>query len=363
MVLILVTAGPGLTERLKSKFVGRDGVDMLSFDEWVELYSKNIVYNRNDEDLYNYRKDVYEQNIFRWKEMNQIDGGATYGPDREPFSDLTPSEFSMLLGNLNCYRTTEISDSDSVTEIASAILYDRLLLPKARSFGFRTLLETLTSTISPAAVTKTVTSDRITYIDWRNHNGQSYVTPPKNQGRHGTCWSFAASENLEGLNVRQGYPLVNISEQEFISCCEECQGRTQEVTFEWLVNTTGGRPALEESYPYDGNTNVTCRAKDAPRANVTLHYWDRIVDDEEGSGMNILLGLTAKGPMSMGVDARCFFGYQSGVIRNCSHVPDGERARNHAVSLVAAGADIYRYEREDGLVDTEMLNYFTIKNR
>ena len=32
----------------------------------------------------------------------------------------------------------------------------------------------------------------------------------------GTCWSFAAAENLEGLNVRQGHALVNISEQEVV---------------------------------------------------------------------------------------------------------------------------------------------------
>merc|ERR1712238_243971 len=97
--------------------------------------------------------------------------------------------------------------------------------------------------------------------DWRDKNGISYVTPVKRQGKFGTCWSFSAAENLEGLSVRQGYPLVNISEQEFISCCASCRGHAQDVTFDWLVNNTKntfhlhGHPALEQSYPYQGNSS------------------------------------------------------------------------------------------------------------
>ena len=48
---------------------------------------------------------------------------------------------------------------------------------------------------------------------------------------------------------------------------------------------------------------------------------------------------------SMGVDATCFHGYHSGVIRNCT-----SKGVDHAVLMVAAGAS------EAGV------NYFTIKN-
>lgn len=111
------------------------------------------------------------------------------------------------------------------------------------------------------------------------------------------------AENLEGLNVRQGFPLTNISEQEFISCCKDCDGRAAEHSFEWLTNTTGGVPALEASWPYKGKPGK-CMDTTAPRASVHLHSWGRINDD--GTGAPVAEGLVAHGPMGMGVDATCF---------------------------------------------------------
>ncbi|MGK3741682.1 MAG: C1A family cysteine protease, partial [Bacillariaceae sp.] len=102
------------------------------------------------------------------------------------------------------------------------------------------------SNFNNTAISSSSAPITIMYIDWRNNNGVSYVTPPKNQGPYGSCWSFSAAENLEGLQVRQGYTLQNISEQEFISCCPQCRGRGTWQTFDWLINTTNGYPALEE---------------------------------------------------------------------------------------------------------------------
>ena len=63
----------------------------------------------------------------------------------------------------------------------------------------------------------------------RHQHAHTLPTPPhgtvKNQGAFGTCWSFAAAENLEGLNARQGNKLENISNQELIDCCKDCQGK------------------------------------------------------------------------------------------------------------------------------------------
>ena len=196
-------------------------------------------------------------------------------------------------------------------------------------------------------------------IDWRNHymDGTSYVTPVKSQGAYGTCWSFSAAENLEGLGVRQGYTLQNISEQQWISCCPECQGRSTDVSFEWLINNTNGHPALEMSYPYNGNSTTECRM-DAPRSPLQIHSWGRIAD-EDGTGHAIEQGLFDKGPMGMGVDASCFHGYRSGIVRNCTN----SKGINHAVLMVAAGTDTYWNDKgDDNAYNVTIVDFFTIKN-
>jgi len=240
-------------------------------------------------------QSAFETNCKRFAELNTVENGARFIADE--YADLTALEFSTMVGGY--------------TEEPS---------------------------VQSTHLQKTV-NEPSQSIDWRE-KGQ--VTPVKNQGAFGTCWSFAVAENLEGLNVRQGHALTNISEQEFISCCKTCQGHKAEDSFDWLANNTGGRPALEATYPYVGKP-LACNAESAPRAPVKLNSWGRVVDD--GSGLPVVAGLIAHGPMGMGVDATCFHGYHSGVIRNCT-----SKGVDHAVLMVAAGAS------EAGV------NYFTIKN-
>ena len=126
--------------------------------------------------------------------------------------------------------------------------------------------------------------------------------------------------------------------------------------------------SITTNSPYNGNTSIACRAKDAPRAKVQLHSWNRVHDDD-GTGDNILDALDRFGPMGLGVDATCFHGYKSGIIRNCTTITSSTstttstptatttidsntggnnnkvgRGINHAVLMVAAGTDMYLNE-------------------
>lgn len=338
---VVLVAAASLVEEKQSKdpntkLSSHDSEASLEFEDWAFQHNKHYDSPSTKES----KRKVYEENIARWKVLNQIPGGAIFGPENEPHADLTPNEYVQMIAN--CESASQQNPKD---------------------YGAEAVAATMTRTTAASSVTvgdediQHIQGRRRTmsfmYVDWRNQNGMSYVTPVKNQGPHGTCWSFGAAENLEGLNVRQGYPLMNISEQEFISCCAGCQGRSEDVTFEWLLNTTGGRPAMENSYPYDGNASYPCYATDAPRAPVTLHSWGRIRDD--GTGLPILFGLEKWGPMGLGVDASCFHGYQSGIVRNCTD----SHGINHAVLMVAAGTDIFFHD-DDTL--PSMVDFFTIKN-
>jgi hypothetical protein len=279
------------------------------FDGWAAVHRRSGFASTAERAR---RRQVFEHNCQYWARLNAVQGGARWGADEH--ADRTAAEFSAAVSG-GCLLTTNQDHS----------------APPERT-------ATSTAAASAAAVAGA------TSIDWRWHDGKAYVTPVKNQGAFGTCWSFGVAENLEGLNVRQGHPLTNISEQEFISCCSDCQGHKAENSFVWLMNHTAGRPALEASYPYNGSAAVSCSAASAPRAPVQLHSWGRVQDD--GTGAPVVAGLTAHGPMGMGVDATCFHGYHSGVIRNCT-----SKGVDHAVLMVAAGTD----------PDTAV-RYFTIKN-
>ena len=244
---------------------------------------------------------AYATNCARYERLNAIKGGARFGADA--FSDIVAVEFSERFGGWN---------GGSVEQNIGAAG-----VPRASS----------TKPPPPA-------------VDLRS-KGQ--VTPVKNQGAFGTCWSFAVAENLEGLGVRQGHPLKNVSEQEFIDCCASCQGAAADASFEWLANQTAldGHPALEASYAYAGKVGA-CRSASAAKAKVKLGAFGRVRDD--GTGAPIAAALAAHGPMGMGVDATCFAGYKSGIITTCN-----SSGVDHAVLMVASG-------EEHGMA------YFTIKN-
>lgn len=88
-------------------------------------------------------------------------------------------------------------------------------------------------------------------IDWRDHN---VVTPVKNQGNCGSCWSFSATGAIESVYAQKTGTLRNISEQQLIDCSliygnMGCNGGVMENAFEYA---TDNYMCSEEDVPYEG---------------------------------------------------------------------------------------------------------------
>ncbi len=188
-------------------------------------------------------------------------------------------------------------------------------------------------------------------VDWRTKGA---VTPVKDQGQCGSCWSFSNTGALEGAYWLKYGKLMSFSEQELVDCSNlknggpnmGCNGGQISQTMDW-IGKNGGLCA-EESYPYTSGvtkTGGTCNSKSCTAVSGTKVASHTDVSPNSDSAMMSALALQ---PVSVGIEAdqRAFQLYSSGVFTDsCGTNID------HAVLLVGYGHD-----------DASNLDYYILKN-
>jgi len=149
-------------------------------------------------------------------------------------------------------------------------------------------------------------------VDW---SSKGAVTPIKNQGQCGSCWSFSTTGSLEGAWEIATGKLVSLSEQQFVDCSKSygnmgCNGGLMDNAFKYAEKNA---LCTEASYPYKAKGG-TCEASSCtvgiPMGGVTGFK------DVSQENLQAMEEAVAQQPVSIAIEAdqRIFQLYHSGVL-------------------------------------------------
>jgi C1A family cysteine protease len=160
-------------------------------------------------------------------------------------------------------------------------------------------------------------------VDWRGKG----VTPIKNQGRCGSCWTFSTTAAVEAaLAIKKGQKNLDLSEQQVLDCTTQshgCRGGYPNYAFSQMA--TNGMTD-ERSYPYRG-VKGSCRRGG--------NYKISSYQDIRRNNVQQLLEAVNRQPVAVCINANNWQHYKSGILPNC------QRNINHAVLLVGYDAKSY----------------------
>ncbi|XP_067890076.1 dipeptidyl peptidase 1 [Heterodontus francisci] len=192
--------------------------------------------------------------------------------------------------------------------------------------------------------------------DWRNVGGVNYVSPVRNQGSCGSCYSFSSMGMLEARIriLTNNTQLPILSTQQIVSCSQYSQGC--DGGFPYLI---AGKYAQdfglveEHCFPYIGQDTPCTIKKSCYRYYTSEYYY---VGGFYGACNEAVmkLELVKNGPVSVAFEVYADFMYYHGGIYQHTGLRDPFNPfelTNHAVLLVGYGIDPQTKE-----------NYWIVKN-
>jgi len=276
------------------------------WETWKLQHGK--VYERNYGDAMggyskeeSFRMKIWMDNKAKIEKHNRhfFKGVKSYSQQMNQFGDLLSHEF---VATMNGYR------GKNTTGIESRLVGAKYLMP---------------ANSGPLPLN----------VDWRNKGA---VTPVKNQGQCGSCWSFSTTGALEAMHHRATGKLVSLSEQNLMDCSRKygnngCNGGLMDFAFQYIKENGG--IDTEKSYPYEGEDDK-CRYNPAYRGATDIGF----VDVEAGDENALKSALATQGPVSVAIDAshESFQFYNSGVYRDQECSPEN---LDHGVLAVGYGVD------------------------
>eukprot|EP00121_Abeoforma_whisleri_P001211 Awhi_evm1s1078 len=168
-------------------------------------------------------------------------------------------------------------------------------------------------------------------IDWRDHD---VVSPVKNQGSCGSCYSFSATGSLEACYKKKYGKQALLSEQQVLDCSKKnfgCGGGLMDLVFKY-VEKAGGLDT-EKEYPYRARQQRSCKAIKEDEIAPVHSFVDVAQGDEEA----LKEALATVAPVSVAIDAShwSFQFYHKGVY---NEVQCSSTQLDHGVLAVGYGS-------------------------
>eukprot|EP00980_Cylindrotheca_fusiformis_P007759 scaffold1648_cov115-Cylindrotheca_fusiformis.AAC.14 len=275
------------------------------FHLWMETHGKSY-----DDGLeYQNRLSVFQSNAEVVVRHNQAfeKGYTSYAMSLlgSPFADLTDAEFesSYLMDSQNCSATTHVSSGNLPT----------VEIPKS--------------------------------VDWRT---KGILTPVKNQGHCGSCWTFSTSGTLEAHTCLNNPNMdcttwAGLAEQQLLDCASDfdnhgCNGGLPSHAFEY-IKYAGGMDT-EDSYPYRADDKGPCNVLSYGVAGKVAEIYNVTSGDED----DLTTAIGSVGPVSVAYQVSPDFRlYSHGVYDSFNATTNQTMCKsdpmsvNHAVVAVGYG--------------------------
>tara|TARA_Y100000816_G_scaffold116068_1_gene81298 strand:- start:3095 stop:4192 length:1098 start_codon:yes stop_codon:yes gene_type:complete len=294
------------------------------FEEWIGQFEIKIENFSHREHVFTnwLENDVYIQQV--------NDKNLSYSLGHNHLSGLTQDEYRVYMGlSRDHEHHFEKHDGSKLREVKC--LYDCVKDYDAEHK--LVTLECVDSCLSPSLGTSLPDS-----VDWVKKGA---VTPVKDQGQCGSCWSFSTTGALEGAYYIKNKDLVSFSEQELVDCDNMknggrdhgCNGGLMDNAFNWIEKNGG--LCTEESYPYQSGTTRspgTCEKSCESVEGSKITSFHDVAKNSDDAMMSAL----SEQPVSIAIqaDQKDFQLYKSGVFSG-----DCGTKLDHGVLVVGYGSD------------------------
>ncbi len=225
------------------------------------------------------------------------------------------------------YRGKKIGSVNNLMKLSETLKESELIIEEETTVSKEESVKEESASIAISEATTELPST----FDWRNKDGQNWMTSVKNQGSCGSCWAFADIGGVEAqYNIANNNPDIdlNLSEQDLVSCCSvcgSCSGGYLEYGLDYIQYTG---VIDEDCFPYSA-TNELCsnRCSDWENRLTKICDWKQTPTNEPE---DIKYYLTTVGPIisAMWYDMGGYFD-ENGIFR-CN----GNWGVNHGIVIV-----------------------------